>query len=321
MNVEIAERLAKRRKEAGYSQESLAEKLGVSRQAVSKWERSESSPDTDNLIALAQLYGVSLDDLLYVEDGIKDDVAFEAADKATRRTAEEFSAEQGTSADSVDSFNKKKRLHVGFDGIHVKDGEDYVHVSWRDGVHVKDSGRGDEIHVDWDGVHVKEHNSNKDWFSAGDDEGNTFCYSDGRVVVNGKEYDSWRDAHNDRGNGCKQSRAWIRFPFPLLIVTAYILLGIFLNMWSVGLFLAFLIPLYYLIGKLVFSKRPAHFFSGVYPIAATAWFCWMAFMVNAPHPAWVIFLTIPLVEWAIHAIARWWRHRKGKDDVIDVNAE
>ena len=51
MNVEIAERLAARRKQAGLSQEALAEKLGVSRQAVSKWERSESAPDTDNLMA------------------------------------------------------------------------------------------------------------------------------------------------------------------------------------------------------------------------------------------------------------------------------
>ncbi|MEG0476916.1 MAG: helix-turn-helix transcriptional regulator, partial [Raoultibacter sp.] len=58
MNVEIAERLAKRRREAGFSQEELAARLSVSRQAVSKWERSESSPDTDNLIALAKIYGV-----------------------------------------------------------------------------------------------------------------------------------------------------------------------------------------------------------------------------------------------------------------------
>ena len=76
MNVEIAQRLAARRKQAGLSQEALAEQLGVSRQAVSKWERSESSPDTDNLIALEQLYGVSLDDLLYVGDEMRDDVAF-----------------------------------------------------------------------------------------------------------------------------------------------------------------------------------------------------------------------------------------------------
>ena len=60
----------------------------MSRQAVSKWERSESSPDTDNLIALAQLYGVSLDDLLYVDDDIKDDVSFEAACRAAERRDE-----------------------------------------------------------------------------------------------------------------------------------------------------------------------------------------------------------------------------------------
>lgn len=64
MNLEIANRLVTLRREHGLSQEELAAKLGVSRQAVSKWERCESSPDTDNLIALARLYGVSLDTLL-----------------------------------------------------------------------------------------------------------------------------------------------------------------------------------------------------------------------------------------------------------------
>ena len=65
MNIEIAQRLQKLRKENGYSQEELADKLGISRQAVSKWERAESSPDTDNLIILARLYNMSLDELLY----------------------------------------------------------------------------------------------------------------------------------------------------------------------------------------------------------------------------------------------------------------
>lgn len=67
MTLWTAQRLARLRKEAGFSQEELAEKLGVSRQAVSKWERAESSPDLDNLIALARLYGVSLDELLLEE--------------------------------------------------------------------------------------------------------------------------------------------------------------------------------------------------------------------------------------------------------------
>lgn len=64
MNLTIASRLVELRRMQGLSQEELANRLGVSRQAVSKWERAESSPDTDNLIALAQLYGISLDALL-----------------------------------------------------------------------------------------------------------------------------------------------------------------------------------------------------------------------------------------------------------------
>ena len=64
MDIETASRLLEYRKKNGYSQEELAEKIGVSRQAISKWERSESSPDTDNLIALSKLYNVSIDELL-----------------------------------------------------------------------------------------------------------------------------------------------------------------------------------------------------------------------------------------------------------------
>ena len=68
MNIVIANRLLRLRKEHGFSQEDLAEKIGISRQSVSKWERAEASPDTDNLIALARLYGVSLDELLLAEE-------------------------------------------------------------------------------------------------------------------------------------------------------------------------------------------------------------------------------------------------------------
>lgn len=70
MNIEIANRLVQLRKQNNLSQEALAEKLGISRQAVSKWERAEASPDTDNIILLARLYGVSLDELLQTEDEI-----------------------------------------------------------------------------------------------------------------------------------------------------------------------------------------------------------------------------------------------------------
>lgn len=64
MSMEIAERLAAMRREKGFSQEDLAGQLGLSRQAISKWERGESAPDMGNLIALAELYEVSLDELI-----------------------------------------------------------------------------------------------------------------------------------------------------------------------------------------------------------------------------------------------------------------
>ena len=92
MNVETAQRLADLRRQKGYSQESLARQLGLSRQAVSKWERAESSPDTENLISLAKLYGVSLDELLNPSDEIEDDIEFENEDRARQR--EEDAAER-----------------------------------------------------------------------------------------------------------------------------------------------------------------------------------------------------------------------------------
>lgn len=70
MNIEIANRLVQLRKQHGYSQDELAARLGLSRQAVSKWERAEASPDTDNLIMLSRVYGISLDELLRTEDPI-----------------------------------------------------------------------------------------------------------------------------------------------------------------------------------------------------------------------------------------------------------
>ncbi|MGN1417193.1 MAG: helix-turn-helix domain-containing protein [Oscillospiraceae bacterium] len=59
----LQDKLYKLRREKGYSQEELAEKLDVSRQAVSKWERGESSPDINNIIAIAKLYDISVDEL------------------------------------------------------------------------------------------------------------------------------------------------------------------------------------------------------------------------------------------------------------------
>lgn len=52
------------RTQNGMTQEQLAERIGVSRQAVAKWEKGETLPDIDNVIALADLYGVTVDSLV-----------------------------------------------------------------------------------------------------------------------------------------------------------------------------------------------------------------------------------------------------------------
>ena len=64
MDLMTANRLQQLRKANGYSQDVLAEKLGISRQAVSKWERAESSPSVDNLLDLARLYGITVDEMI-----------------------------------------------------------------------------------------------------------------------------------------------------------------------------------------------------------------------------------------------------------------
>ena len=182
MNIETANRLIEYRKKNGLSQDQVAEKIGVSRQAVSKWERAEASPDTDNLIMLSKLYNVSLDELINGKP-------YDAADNSGN-----------DSGDKVDTGDKEapkalhytddngKRIDVEFDdnGINIKhsknannadsadvkqDSDDNSesaaestandsdepkdHISFKHGIHV-DSKDGDKVHIGLDGVHVHD---------------------------------------------------------------------------------------------------------------------------------------------------------------------
>ena len=60
----LADKIIEERKRSGWSQEELADQLGVSRQAVSKWESAGSIPDLQKIIQLAELFGVGTDYLL-----------------------------------------------------------------------------------------------------------------------------------------------------------------------------------------------------------------------------------------------------------------
>lgn len=65
--MNFGEKLQMLRKARGLSQEALAEQLGVTRQAVSKWELGDATPDLENVVALARFFGVSTDYLLLTE--------------------------------------------------------------------------------------------------------------------------------------------------------------------------------------------------------------------------------------------------------------
>lgn len=253
MDLAMAQRLVDRRKAAGLSQEALAAQLGVSRQAVSKWERSESSPDTDNLIALAALYGVSLDELLYGE----------AASDAD-------SSEDG-STETVDEAKEGEEVHVGPDGVHV-----------------------DTLEDDGHSVHTND---------------------DGTVTIDGETFSSWKEAHDKLDHHGKHfhtkvGRTWNKFPFPALVALAYLVLGIVYGTWAAGLFLVFLIPVYYAFGDFIDQRHLSKLIDVVYSVSAEAWFLYMWLCLEQPHPAWVILITIPVVK----ALMRWcrkqWKHRE-----------
>lgn len=302
MDLAMAQRLVDRRKAAGLSQEALAAQLGVSRQAVSKWERSESSPDTDSLIALAALYGVSLDELLYGEAASDADGS---EDGSTETVDEAKEAED--SAEHADCGDKPLVDISLARGIHVIDpnkGEE-VHVGWN-GIHVTNERKGEEVHVGPDGVHVD---------TLEDDGHSVHTDDDGTVTIDGETFSSWKEAHDKLDHHGKHfhtkvGRTWNKFPFPALVALAYLVLGIVYGTWAAGLFLVFLIPVYYAFGDFIDQRHLSKLIDVVYSVSAEAWFLYMWLCLEQPHPAWVILITIPVVK----ALMRWcrkqWKHRE-----------
>ena len=305
MDLAMAQRLVDRRKAAGFSQEALAAQLGVSRQAVSKWERSESSPDTDNLIALAALYGVSLDELLYGEAVASADDEAQGSDAGTKASDKAEEAEASTEhADCSDKPLVDISLARGIHVIDPNKGEE-VHVGWS-GVHVANERKGKEVHVGPGGLHID---------TLEDDGHSVHTNDDGTVAIDGETFSSWKEArdkldHHGKHFRTKVGRAWNKFPFPALVALAYLVLGIVYGTWATGLFLVFLIPVYYALGGFIDQRHLSKLIDVVYSVSAEAWFLYMWLCLGQPNPAWVILITIPVVK----ALMRWcrkqWKHRK-----------
>ena len=234
MNIEIANRLLQYRKRMGLSQEELAEKIGVSRQAVSKWERAEAAPDTDNLIELSKIYGVSLDEMLKGRPEADPNNTAEdpptAGNSDTDSTSEVFNAEDGV-----------EKVHIGFDGIHVQDKN------------------GTKVDVDRNGVFVEENGEQK-----------VYTGTDGHIH---KSPDII-----EKENEHKRGSLWLKLPYPIVTVIAYILFGT-LN-----------------VVKAILMRKVKVF---CYPVLVAMVYLIIGFAFNWWHPGWVLFLTIPLFYWIV----------------------
>lgn len=274
MNIEIANRLVKLRKSNHLSQEALAEKLGISRQAVSKWERAEASPDTDNLIMLARLYHVSLDELLRTEEEVPMEAERGDGDKLLQMGMEgenvqpegcekedgQPDSENRNSGEASAGDLEDEYVDIGLGGVHVKDRDgSQVHIGWN-GIHVEDAKKGDNVHVDRRGVYV-----------------------------NGEKKEFWHF-----------SPVW-NIPFTTLICISYFVIGLLFNAWHPGWLLFLLIPIWYSFISAVKHKNANAF---AYPVFVTLVYLCVGFLFGWWHPGWILYLTVPLYYSFVSGLAR-----------------
>ncbi len=107
--MRLSEKIMNLRKKSGWSQEELADRLGISRQSVSKWETGESVPDIDKIIRMSELWNVSTDYLLKEEEVLEEVVAPEAEEKRNGDTYREFSGDFGRNDQDAQNTSERRR--------------------------------------------------------------------------------------------------------------------------------------------------------------------------------------------------------------------
>lgn len=312
MNIETANRLFNLRKKQGLSQEELAEKLGVSRQAVSKWERSEASPDTDNLIALAKIYGLTLDELIYGTEEARDDDADNKDDngseneKGNTRSILTVKSKDGDkiTIDIDDDEMNVKHLNTdeGSSGIHINSGDSDLDNELQNelkrsiknailggrGITVE-SKNGDTVNINLkNGIQIKEVGD-----ACDEDDDDEYYYV-------------------EKKSGGVAKTLIFNIPYAILCCIAYLLFGCYnvCGGWGYSWIIFLTIPIWYSLIEAVHRRRFCEF---AYPIFATFVFLYVGLYHDVWHPTWVIFITIaayyPIAEALDNMIST---HRKNK---------
>ena len=267
MTIETANRLYELRKKHNLSQEELAEKLGVSRQAVSKWERSEASPDTDNLIALAKIYDLTLDELIF---GQKEN-------NQEENVGEDTGEEAKTEGESTDEASENVFITVDEDGKKVKIGPTGILVEKNDGKTVK---------IDINGITVNACGDDDD-----DDDDDDDCEYD-TVFVGKGDVGEDKEFHI-KVEKKKKTRFWLEVPYPIICTIAYLCFGFFniLGGWHPTWIIFVTIPVYYTFVGAIYARRFSKF---AYPVFATVVYLVCGCYFGLWHPTWLVFVTVPI---------------------------
>lgn len=288
MNIETANRLLQYRKKHNLSQEELANRIGVSRQAVSKWERAEASPDTDNLILLAEIYGVSLDELLKGESA----ESAKAEPEKEPEQEENADSEQVPTGDEGTEYVKTDKVSFK-NGIHIDDKNgDKVHISFADGIHVHDKA-GTKVDIDKNGIFVDENGRQR-----------VYTTKDGDVMYDAEMSDNMFS----RG---KSRKFWNSFPFFAIALVAFLWWGFSGVCFGRALsrIVLLTIPLYYSLVDAIYKRKAEHF---AYPVLVAMAYILMGYfnVLGGWTVGRVVFLSIPLYYWLCSFFKEIYNHNK-----------
>ncbi|MBQ7834655.1 MAG: helix-turn-helix domain-containing protein [Ruminiclostridium sp.] len=264
MNIEIANRLVNLRKENGFSQEQLAEKIGVSRQAVSKWERSEASPDTDNIILLARLYNVSLDELLRTEDDIPSAELTDDDSSEPDVPAETFPAEAETEEEPPSETAETEEIAPEAEKtseLSVSENDSTLAI-----IRKRVLKRWDElnIHIGLDGIYFDKPRTDA-------------------------EYRAWQ-----------RGRMLFAVPVIAVITVLYLLFSLMTSDLLDGLFLFMGVPIICSFESAVRGKDPAFF---AFPLVIAALFIFVV-SCGAGDEGLILWLTVPPYYWICRAVKK-----------------
>ena len=279
------------RRRAGLSQEEFAERLYVSRQAVSNWERGEAYPDTENLIAISEMFGVTIDTLL------------NSSDVSGGTYGGKDSTDEG-GGNGDEGVNGGFRVNVG-DKVHVNLGGTII-VDDDDGKVKIDLGN-DGITVDEEDGSVKVDLGN-DGISVNAEDGTRVRLGRHGIVINASDDDDDDDDDDEPASSSKLS-IWYALPYPILATLAFLLLGLLADAWGWAWTIFMTIPVYHSVIECIRKRRLGDF---AYPVFLAFIYCLFGMLYSWWHPGWVIFITIPIYYSVAGAIDKYIRAKKTK---------